>query len=314
VSAHVDPPFNDFHDNRWGMWGFFECEDDPEAATALLRAGESWLAQRGRDRAVGPMDFRMNDEAGILVEGYDRDPMIRQPWHPPHYRELVEGAGYDKVVDLYFWELYIGGREKVLPIIWELADKLEPEHGITLRHMRKRDAKAEMRRFADIFNEAWKDNWGYVPYSDRDVEELAFDLRLFFFENWTWMAEDADGKPVAAAITVPDLNQMLRRMNGRLLPFGWVQYLRRRRIIDRVRVGFLGVLPEYQHTGVAAALYKEHYDMAARVRQTWGETGWILETNTAMNRGMEAMGGERVKCYRIYERLLAPAEPSGADG
>jgi GNAT superfamily N-acetyltransferase len=314
VSAHVDPPFNEFQGNRWGMWGFFECEDDQEAATALLRAGEEWLRARGRDRAVGPMDFRMNDECGILVEGHDRDPMIRQPWHPPYYRELVEGAGYGKVVDLYFWELYIGGRERVLPIIWELAEKLEPEHGITLRHMRKRDAKAEMRAFAEIFNAAWKDNWGYVPYSDRDVDELAFDLRLFFFENWTWVAEDADGRVVAAAITVPDLNQMLRRMNGRLLPFGWVHYLRRRKLIDRVRVGFLGVLPEYQHTGVAAALYKEHFDMAARTPQTWGETGWILETNEGMNRGMEGMGGERVKCYRMYERLLEAAEPSAAPG
>lgn len=314
MSSHLDRHFNEFQGNRWGMFGFFECENDPEAATALLRAGEDWLKGKGLDRAVGPMDFRMNDEAGILVEGYDRDPMIRQPWHPPYYRELLEAAGYAKVVDLYFWELYIGGRDKVLPIVWELAAKVGPEHGITIRHMRRRDAKAEMRRFAKIFNEAWKDNWGYVPYSDRDISELAMDMRLFFFENWTWIAENADGEPVAAAITVPDLNQMLKRMNGRLLPLGWLNYLRRRRIIDRVRVGFLGVLPSYQHTGVAAALYKEHFDMAGKTPQTWGEMGWILETNEGMNRGMEGMGGERVKCYRMYERVFEGDEAPGAAG
>jgi GNAT superfamily N-acetyltransferase len=307
MSAHFDRALNEFQGNRWGMFGFFECEEDQEAATALLRAGETWLEGKGLDRAVGPMDFRMNDEPGLLVEGYDRDPMIRQPWHPPYYRELLEGAGYSKVVDLYFWELYIGGRDKVLPVIWELAEKVGPEHGITIRHMRKRDAKAEMRRFADIFNVAWKDNWGFAPYSDADVAELALDLRLFMFENWTWVAEDADGKPIAAAITPPDLNQMLKKMNGRLLPTGWVHYLRRRKIIDRVRVGWLGVLPEYQHTGVAAALYKEHFDMAAKTPQTWGEMGWILETNEGMNRGMEGMGGERVKCYRMFERVFAAA-------
>jgi GNAT superfamily N-acetyltransferase len=315
MTAHRDRRFNEFQGNRWGMFGFFECEDDQEAATALLRAGEAWLAERGLDRAVGPMDFRMNDEAGILVDGYDRDPMIRQPWHPPYYRGLLEGAGYAKAVDLYFWELYIGGRDKVLPIIWELAGKVESEHGITLRHMRKREARAEMRRFADIFNVAWKDNWGYVPYSDEDVRELANDLRLFFFTNWTWVAENPAGEPVAAAITVPDLNQVLKRMNGRVLPLGWVHWLRRKRIIDRVRVGWLGVRPEYQHTGVAAALYSEHFDMAAASRQSWGEMGWILETNEAMNRGMEGMGGERVKCYRVYERVLEGSrDPDGTAG
>ena len=143
------------------------------------------------------------------------------------------------------------------------------------------------------------------------------DMRLFFFENWTWMAENADGEPVAAAITVPDLNQVLKKMNGRLLPLGWVHWLRRRKIIDRVRVGFLGVLPEYQHTGVAAGLYKEHFDMAEHVPQTWGEMGWILETNEGMNRGMEGMGGERVKTLpdvraRIRQCRLAPRRRHGA--
>jgi GNAT superfamily N-acetyltransferase len=307
MTAHIDHAFNAHQDNRWGMFGFFECEDDQEVATALLRAGEAWLRERGRDRAVGPMDFRMNDEPGILVEGFDREPMIRQPWHPRYYRGLLEGAGYDKVVDLYFWELYIGGRDKVLPVIWELAEKVKSEHGITLRHMRKRDARREMQTFAEIFNVAWKDNWGFVPYSEEDVKELANDLRLFFFPNWTWVAETADGKPVAAAITVPDLNQVLMRMNGRVLPSGWVQWLRRRSIVDRVRVGWLGVLPEYQHTGVAAALYKAHFDMAEQAPQTWGEMGWILETNEGMNRGMEGMGGERIKRYRMYERVFGEA-------
>jgi GNAT superfamily N-acetyltransferase len=114
---------------------------------------------------------------------------------------------------------------------------------------------------------------------------------------------------VAAAITIPDINQVLKKMKGRLLPLGWLYYLGRGRIIDRVRVGFLGVLPEYQHTGVAASLYIEHFDIAGRTRRTWGETGWILETNHSMNRGMEAMGGRIVKRFRVYEQMLTPAPP-----
>jgi GNAT superfamily N-acetyltransferase len=118
------------------------------------------------------------------------------------------------------------------------------------------------------------------------------------------MVAEKDGETVAVAITVPDINQVLRKMNGRLLPFGWWHFLRRRKIIDRCRVGFLGVKPEYQHTGVAAALYVEHFELASHGPITWGEMGWILETNRAMNRGMEAMNGRKVKTYRVFQRTL----------
>jgi GNAT superfamily N-acetyltransferase len=129
------------------------------------------------------------------------------------------------------------------------------------------------------------------------------ELQLVYDRNWFMIAEN-DREAVAMAITVPDINQVLKKMRGRLLPLGWWYFLNKARIIDRVRVGFLGVLPEYQHTGVAAALYLEHFDTAARTRQTGGEMGWILETNKAMNRGMEAMGGRVVKRFRVYERVL----------
>ena len=121
------------------------------------------------------------------------------------------------------------------------------------------------------------------------------------------MVAERDDEPVAVAITIPDINQVLRRMNGRILPFGWWHYLRRKKIVDRVRVGFLGVKPEYQHTGVAAKMYIEHFDMAAATPQTLGEMGWILETNHNMNRAMEAMGGRVVRRFRVYERTLASA-------
>jgi GNAT superfamily N-acetyltransferase len=229
--------------------------------------------------------------------------MVRQPWHPPYYRELCERAGLEKAVDLFMWELHIQGREKVLPVIWELAAELEPEHGITIRPMRRRTLRRDLDVFAEIYNEAWSRNWGFVPYSKEDLDAYALDLHLVFDPDWFMVAEH-DGEPVGVAITVPDINQVLARMGGRLLPAGWWHYLRRRRIIDRCRVGFLGVKPEYQHTGVAAGLYARHFDKAEVTRVKWGEMGWILETNTPMNRAMEAMGGRIVKKYRVYERIL----------
>jgi GNAT superfamily N-acetyltransferase len=166
--------------------------------------------------------------------------------------------------------------------------------------MRKRDFTNEVRRFMDIYNSAWEHNWGFVPLTDAELEHYAKELKPILDENWALIAEK-DGETVGAALTLPDYNRVLARLNGRLLPFGWLRALLARRKIDSVRVFALGVKPEYQHTGVAAAFYVEHFDMAQVTPQKWGEMGWILETNTAMNRGMEAMGGRIVKRYRLYE-------------
>jgi GNAT superfamily N-acetyltransferase len=304
ISAQIDSAFNAFHDNAWGMFGFLELEDDPEVATALLDAAEAWLRERGRDRMVGPMDFTMNDESGVLIEGFEHEPMVRQAWQPPYYRRRLEEAGLEKAVDTFMWSLHITGRDRVMPIIWDLAKQLEPKHGIRIRKMSRLRLRRELDAFAEIYNEAWARNFGFVPYSKADLDAYAQELQLVYDKPWFMIAEDGDGRTIAMAITVPDINQVLKRMNGRLFPTGWWHYLNRRRIVDRCRVGFLGVRPAYQHTGVAAGLYAEHFEMSEVTRIKWGEMGWILETNKAMNRAMEAMGGEIVKRYRVYERVL----------
>jgi GNAT superfamily N-acetyltransferase len=304
ASAQIDLGFNAAQENAWGMFGFLELEDDIEALAALLEACAAWLRERGRDRMVGPMDFTMNDESGVLIEGFAREPLVRQAWHPPYYRRLCEDVGLAKAADTLMWSLHISGRDQVMPIVWELAERLEPEHGIRIRKMSRRRLRSELDAFAEIYNEAWSGNWGFVPYTREDLDSYALELQLVFDRDWFMIAEDDHGRTVGMAITVPDINQVLKRMDGRMLPLGWWHYLRRRAIIDRCRVGFLGVRPAYQHTGVAAGLYAEHFDMAEATRIKGGEMGWILETNKAMNRAMEAMGGEIVKRYRVYERAL----------
>ena len=306
ISAQVDRAFNEFHGSRWGMFGFLELEDDEEAMTALLAAAEAWLRERGCELMVGPMDFSMNEESGVLIEGFELQPLIRQPWHPAYYQRLCEGAGLAKAMDLYSWALDISDREDMLPILFELDQKAREEHGVRIRKMSRRRLRKEMDGFAEIYNAAWAQNWGFVPYSKADLDTLAIDMHLVFAREWFMVAEK-DGETIAVAITLPDINQVLKRMKGRLLPFGWWHFLNRNRIADRVRVGFLGVKPEYQHTGVAASLYVEHFDTAARMRQKHGEAGWILETNEAMNRGLEAMSAEIVKKYRVYERVFETA-------
>jgi GNAT superfamily N-acetyltransferase len=305
VSAQINHAFNDHQKKNWGWFGFLELEDDQEVAQALLDAAEAWLRARGCERMVGPASFAMNDESGVLIEGYDLRPMIVQPWNPPYYQQLIERAGMAKAMDLLMWNLEVSDRAKVLPVIFELAEKVESEHGIRVRPMRRMQLRKDLDAFAEVYNAAWSKNWDFVPYSKKDLDAYAQEMQLVFDKHWAFIAERIDtGEVVAMAMTFPDINQVLAKMKGRLLPLGWWYFLNKGRITDRVRVGFLGVKPEYQHTGVAAKLYVEHFNAAAVRRQTGGEMGWILETNTSMNRGMEAMGGRIVKRYRVYERVL----------
>src|SRR5918993_181529 len=252
ITAQVDDNFQRFQDNRWGWFGFFECERDPEVAGALLDRAEQWLRGQGCDRMVGPADFTTNDECGVLLEGHERTPLILSPWTHRYYPGLLDGAGMAKAMDLLMWELHISGRDQVNPVIWKLADQVEERHGIVVR-----------------------------PFRKKDIET------------------------VGAALTLPDYNQALLHMRGRILPFGWAKFLRHRGSIDRVRVFALGVKPEWQHTGVAAKFYERHFDAAARTPQTHGEMGWILEVNKNMNKAMEAMGGKVVRRFRLYEREFA---------
>jgi hypothetical protein len=306
ISAQIDHAFNAYHGNAWGMFGLLEFEHDQELLDALLEAAAGWLGERGRERMVGPMDFTMNDESGILIEGFERDPLVRQPWHPPYYQELCEAAGLDKAMDLLMWEMVIDQREQILPVIFELSEALEPKHGITIRKMSRRHLRRELEHFGELYNEAWANNWGFVPYSKEDLDAYAQELHLVYDKPWFMVAENREGETVGIAMTIPDVNQVLKRMNGRVLPFGWWRFLRRRRVIDRCRIGFLGVKPAYQHAGVAAGFYIEHFDMAEATPIKWGEAGWVLETNRGLNRGMEALGGSVVKRYRMYERRLTP--------
>ena len=307
ITAHVDGRWDEYQGGRDAMFGFFESANDPEVAAALLGAATEWARGEGRGRILGPMDFTTNDEIGILIEGYELRPMILEPWHPPHYRELIEAEGFEKAMDVLMWELHLGRLkegERFDPSIHVAAEKALRDEGIAIRNMRKSEMAAEVRRFMDVYNEAWGDNWGFVPVTDAEVEFQAKNLKQVIDENWAWMAEK-DGEVIGAALTLPDINQVMAKLNGRLLPFGWLKFLLGKRKIDQLRVFALGVKHDYRHTGVAAGLYLKHLETAQKPGTIeGGEMGWILETNGPMNRAMEGMGGKVVKKYRIFEKAL----------
>ena len=316
ITAHVDHLLNEFQDNRWGLFGFFESTRDPEVAAALLNAAEAWLRERGRDRMLGPLDFSTNHESGLLIEGHQYRPQILENWHHPYYQGLIEDQGLIKAMDLYKWEIDYSNRDQLLPIIVELADRLEPDHGIRLRRMHKRDLEAEVRSFVEVYVSAWSTNWGFVPPTDGEIASMAKELKPVLDDDFACVAETADGEVAGVSLSLPDFNMVLSELNGRLLPFGWIKALRAQRKIDKIRVFALGVKPQYQHTGVAAALYRDVWDAVGK-RNFWGaETGWILEVNEPMNRAMEALTGRIIKRYRLYERLLetdaAPSYPGAS--
>ena len=305
ISAHIDRRWDEYQGGSDGFFGFFEVANDAEAAKALLDTAAEWVKGRGRERILGPMDFTMNDECGILIEGYNEPSMILEPWHPPYYKELIDGYGMEKTMDLLMWELYFGSLdqgESFTPMIHAAAEHSRKE-GVTVREMKRSDMEAEVTRFMGVYNVAWGKNWGFVPITEAEVRFQAKNLKPVLDENWAMIAEK-DGEVVGAGLTLPDVDQALTKMKGRLLPFGWVHFLRRKKYIDRLRVFALGVLPEHQHLGVAAALYEKHLHSAEHVGPPGGHMGWILETNKPMNRAMEGMGGKVVQRYRIYEKTL----------
>ncbi|HWM62983.1 MAG TPA: GNAT family N-acetyltransferase [Solirubrobacterales bacterium] len=306
ITAQVDRRWDEYQGGEDGMFGFFETVDDREVAGALLGAAEEWLRERGRERLVGPMDFTTNDEVGILVEGYEIPPMILQNWHPPFYREHLEGLGYGKAMDLLMWYLELGELaegDQFTPEIHAAAAKALRDEGVTIRNIVKRRLSEEMSRFTEVYSEAWAKNWGFVPPTEAEVEFHAKLLKQVIDEDWAFIAEK-DGETVGVALSLPDINQVLAQMGGRLLPFGWLHFLRGKPKIDRVRVLALGVKNDYRHSGVAAGLYLKHLEAATPEGVPAGEMGWILETNKPMNRAMEGMGGKIVKRYRIYEKAL----------
>ena len=306
-SAENDDRWDEYRGGNDGQFGFFETIDDAEGANALLDAGCEWLAGKGREKVYGPMDFTTNDEIGIQIEGFDIRPVILENCHQPYVKDLVEGNGFTKAMDLLMWHLEMGKLAKGLefhPAIMEAAQKSLDEHGITIRNMRKSDMHDEVMRFHSVYNEAWGDNWGFVPITEDEAGYHAKLLKQIIDEDWAMIAETEDGTVVGAALTLPDINQVLAKLDGRLLPTGWLKFLRGKSKVDVVRILALGVTKAYQHTGVAAALYVRHIQTCRPDGVMTGEAGWILETNEPMNRALEGMGGVVNKKFRVYEKNL----------
>ena len=290
----------DVHRDGAGFFGFFECEDDPEAAALLLEAASEWLRARGLTSLRGPLSFSINDDAGLLVDGFDTPAALMMPHNPRYYPALVEQAGLAGVKDLL---VYQGLPERFPARLADAEPAIAKRYGVRVRPLDLEHLAEDVTRIKELFNLAWDRNWGFVPFTDREIDHLAAQLRPIVVPELVLFAE-VDDRVVGFLAALPDLNQALRaNPSGRLFP-GIARVWWAARRISRLRVLLMGTLPSLRGRGIDALLCKRVWDEARRLGYDWSEAGWVLEDNLPMRNALERMGFERYKTYRVYERTL----------
>ena len=322
VAAFINHRHNEYWNEHIGFFGAFELYDDQEAATALLDTAADYVAGKGYDALRGPATFSTNAECGILTEGFDDPPVLMYPYNLPYYQRLVENTpGFAKAMDLYAYHITLDRaiESPTIAQLFRITAKNSERRGITVRLADTHNLKAEFALLKDIYNKAWEKNWGFVPFSPRELDEMVEEIGRFFDPRMAFFAE-IEGKPIAFLLALPDMNQAILRAYPRpgqpeiasLLHLLWAWKVRRR--VQRVRIMLLGVEEGHRNIGVEAALFVKAYEAGAALGRPAADGGWVLETNDPMNRLVESFRGQLYKRYRFYERpLTAEAATSSGD-
>lgn len=302
-----DPNYNRQHQSNAGCFGMFESVNDQAVADALLDAAADWLRQRGRTELLGPIDYSTNYASGLLIHGFHMPPRIMMNHNPPYYMELLENWGLQKAKDLFAW-WFVDSKDMLNK--WSArSNRLKERGAITIRPFRVKDFEAEVARCKALYNQAWQNNWGFVPMTDEEFDHLGQNLRRFARPELLLLAE-VEGEAVGFSMTLPDLNEAIRPLNGRIFRFGLpIGLFRLRRNYKRIRTARLvtmGVLDKYRRRGVAELLILKTLECGKLdMHYTSAELGWTLEDNHLINRTIEAVGAEQYKTYRIYQKRLA---------
>jgi len=302
IAGIIDRHYVEFHQERVGFFGFFESMDDNEVAGLLLSTVASWLKERGMEKMAGPMNPSTNDECGLLIDAYDSPPCIMMPYNPSYYPALLENSGFHKVMDLYAYWLQkdIFNYDRLDRITNRILKK-EPQLSVRPLNMRRFDE--ELKIIKDIYNNSWSKNWGFVPMTEEEIDDLAKNLKPIIVPEIVLFAYLGD-TPVAFSAALPDYNLVLKHLNGKLGLLGSIKFLYLSRKIKTVRIMLLGVKHAFQKKGVEGLLYIETFKRGTKKGYPQGECSWILENNLLMQHGIEAMGGRRYKTYRIYEKKV----------
>ena len=308
ISAQIDHAYLERHGDACGHFGFIEGTDDPAVFKGLFAAAEGWLRERGMERARGPFSLSINDESGLLIEGFDSPPSMMMGHAPPYYAQRIEAEGYTKAADLFAYryeahQTFPSGPAAIV----KRAQRSAP---IKLRHLRRARYQADLDIILDIFNDAWSDNWGFVPFTPAEIKHMAKSMKPLIREKLVCIIE-VDGEPAAMAVSLPNLNEAIADLKGSLLPFGWAKLLWRLKVgpMRSARVLLMGVRKKYHHSPLGSALAFTavgaiYHELSASGFQS-AELSWVLESNLVMRRMIEACGARHYKTYRIFEKALA---------
>jgi len=307
IMASDDPHYNELHGTNVGCFGLFETVDDDTVSAALLGTAADWLRARGRTEIMGPIDYSTNYVCGLLVDGFEFPPTLLTSHNPPYYQRLIEADGFEKVKDFYAW--WFDDPTDAANRLRRVVERRERrgKSRVTIREADLHHLLDEAARMRTIYNQAWRDNWGFVPFTEAEFDDMAREMKPILRSELGYMAEDA-GKPVGFILALPDINVVLKKINGRLtkfgLPVGLAKLLYYKNRINRARLIALGVTGEYRRRGVAEALVLRIIEAGMIARGLFGELSMTLEDNTAVNGFLEAIAAKRYKTYRIFRRPI----------
>ncbi|HEY6878309.1 MAG TPA: hypothetical protein VI299_09825 [Polyangiales bacterium] len=306
ISAQVDREHLATHADSAGFYGFFDTINDERVARALVDAAATWLRVRGMKRMRGPFSLSINEEIGTLIEGQAEPSMLFSPYHRGYQDAVTQAVGLRKVKDLLNWKYRVG---EVPPRALRAYEEVKIMPEVRIRGLRRDRLLEDVRILVDVYNDAWRENWGFVPLTEPEVIKMAEDLKLVLDDNLALVAE-VDGKAAAVALAFPNLNEAIYDLHGKLFPLGLPKLLYRLKVKrpKSAMLRVLGIKKEYRNKkrygGLSTALYVEIAKRGAAAGYQWGELGWTLEDNRPVNLGIKMMGGEVYKRYRMYEKSL----------
>ena len=301
IAAIVDDRHNEFHNEHMGFFGMFECVEDYNVAKELFSKAEAWCKNQGANHFRGPVNLSMNDEIGFLLEGFDSPPVVMMTYTPKYYLDLSERYGLTKAKDLY---AYLKGEVGVVGRISKLVERVRKNENVVIRPLNMKKFDEEVEIIKEIYNSAWEVNWGFVPLTEKEMDQMVKDLKPLCEPELVLFAE-VNGKSVGVSVTLPDYNFVLKKLNGTLGPINILKFLYFKRKITGLRGLIFGLKKEYRRTGINTVLYYETEVRGGKLGYNWCEMSWNLEDNDMINRFDEAIGGKLYKKYRIYEKAIA---------
>lgn len=301
IAAFIDHLAVDFWREKIGLFGYYECIPDPQAAKMLLEAAQRWLQDQGMTAMRGPWSF-VSQEWGMVVEGFTPSPVIMSPYNPPYYNDHLAAFGLEKIKDLLCWYVDAAAGYQIPPRILTLTDRVAERYGVRIRQIDMRHFEQEVQNIIELSNASIIANWGYSPVTEAEVQAMARDMRPVIQPKGVLFAEDTNGRPIGFAIALPDVNTLLRGLNGRLFPFGWLKLLWGIPRLRRYRMFALGVIPEYHGKAVDSLLYRKFYE--SYTSDIWLEINYVLEDNYPMINAVKRLGAIPLRRYRIYQKNI----------